>query len=98
VVTWCNDEVCNDISILNGGQLTVSGLIEMGFNTQIQIEDGGELVIDAGIINHGNIIVKCGGKLTIINQGSIIQHNIDDKLNILAGGILDISSGSIQIE
>jgi hypothetical protein len=78
-------------------KLTITGITELGFNTTLIIENGGELVVDGGEIKYGNIAVNSGGEITIENGGIVDLHHIDDTFKVKSGGLLEFESGRIGI-
>ena len=96
-VTWSTDrELCNNLSIQYGGELTVNCSIIMPFDATITINYGAKLIVDGGNIDNANINTEYGGRVEIIN-GGVIHQSIGDDLNICDGCTLDISDGEITI-
>ena len=77
-----------------GGILNVSATIDMN-NERIIVDDEGELTINGGTLKNVDIEVRKGGKLRIINNGTIkLSHAA--ALDVQTGATLEITSGSIN--
>lgn len=77
-----------------GGILNVSATIDMN-NERIIVDDEGELTINGGTLKNVAIEVRKGGKLRIINNGTIKLSNAA-ALDVQTGATLEITSGSIN--
>lgn len=94
---WSEDDyIYNNVRIVNGGKLTISANIKMYFTSSITIENGGELIVDNGSVARGNVVVRDGGHLSLINNGKIQLDNADN-LRVELGGIFKLLFGKIEI-
>ena len=76
---WSEDDyIYNNVRIVNGRKLTISANIKKYFTSSITIENGGELIVDNGSVARGNVVVRDGGHLSLINNGKIQLDNADN--------------------
>lgn len=97
-VMACSDDgyIHNDVRIVTGGKLTITGDIMKDDNSSITVEEGGELIINGGTITQGNVAVKSGGKLSITGGGEI-RLSDSNNFKVEKGGILNQSFGKVCI-
>ena len=95
--TWSDEEtICQDVIIDNASTLTISGNITLSIAATITVEDYCSLVIDAGTLINGNILIKPLGKL-IIKNSEIIQLNDGDNIDCELGSQLEFDEGNIEV-
>lgn len=92
-----NDDgyIHNNVRIVAGGKLTITGNIMKDDSSYITVEEEGELIINGGTITLGNIIVKNGGKLSITDGGEI-RLSDSNSLKIEKGGFFNQSFGKVR--
>lgn len=97
-VIACSDDgyIHNDVRIVAGGKLTITGDIMKDDISSITIEEGGELIINGGTITQGNVVVKNGGKLSITGGGEI-RLSDSNNFKIEIGGFFNQSFGKVTI-
>lgn len=94
--TWSEENyIHSNVRIVDGGKLTITANTKMYFTSCITIENGGELIVDNGSIARGNVVVRDGGHLSLINNGKI-QLDDADNLRIELGGMFNQSFGRIE--
>jgi len=94
--TWSDyRSLCGHLIIQNGAKLTVSGTTVLPYQANITVKNNSELIVDNGNVINSNIIVESGGKLTLKNNGRIVQNS--DETTINTGGLFDFYSGEIKI-
>lgn len=81
-----------EVIVSNGGTLRIEGVyVEMKDDTNITVQNGGKLVIDAGELRNVSVHVESGGQLSIMNNGQIVLYS-GGTLNYENGSIIDIES------
>ena len=97
-VIACSDDgyIHNNVRIVAGGKLTITGDIMKDDSSSITVEDGGELIINGGTITQGNVVVKSGGKLSITGGGEI-RLSDSNNFKVEVGGIFNQSFGKVCI-
>ncbi len=79
VVSWNTDQnICQDVYVQNGGMLVISADITLSPGRTLNIEDGGMVTINGGLLYNGNTIIYSGGSLTLSNNGIIELGNGDN--------------------
>lgn len=88
--------LCDNLSIVSGGWLTINGTVYMEYSKEITVFSGGTLEL-FGEIKNADITVKNGGTLNITYDGKLILDP-DDNITVETGGILNYYYGTIEIE
>ena len=81
------------IILLGGGNLTITGTVNSGF---IGVEDGGNLLIDGGIVKIGwNTSIYVDGDVEIKGNSDVLVNGVEgDSIN--AGGNISISDSKVD--
>ena len=87
-----NDSLYCNIIIKSTGRLTIRGNIELKGNSSVIVEAGGKLIINGGPLSNGDIILKSGATLRIINGGIIETRN---GFEAPIGALVEILNGQI---
>ena len=87
-----NNLLFNHVRIADGGVLTIKGYMVCHSNTILTIEEGGELIVDGGILSNVRIIMNEGGRITLRNNGHIIMRSGGK----LEKGLVTVESGTIS--
>jgi len=67
----------------------------MNGNSQIEVCDGGTLIIDGGTIRHADILLDSGGSV-IIRNGGVVNMASGKTFETPIGALLNVESGEIN--
>ena len=84
------------VHIANGGRLRVNSEIDAFDGTTFIVDDGGELIIDGGKLNHVKIFVRSGGHISLTNEGSVLLGE-SASFEMEKGASMELQTGSINI-
>lgn len=87
--------VYNSIRIVNGGKLTIEDMVNLYGNCIITVEDGGQLIVDGGLLQDVSLNLGNGSSLTIRN-GGVIKMRSNCIFDAPQGVVIDIDYGCIQ--
>lgn len=90
-----NSSISNNIKIVNGGKLTITGNTQMAGSHYIYVQHGGELVVDGGNLSIADLRLINQSKLTIKNNGKVTMLN-GNTFNVNKGTVVDVTYGSIN--
>ena len=72
----------------------MTGTLTMPANSQITVQNGGKLIVNAGTVKNASVDVKTGSNLTIENNGVLDITNRE--LSIDLGATFDLIYGEIK--
>ena len=84
----------SNIYIPSNAKLTVKNILNLLGDTTISIDNGGELIIDGGVITNANISFTIGGKLEIKHGGKLVMRT-DVTFDTPIGALVEINNGEI---
>lgn len=84
----------SNIYIPSNAKLTVKNVLNLLGNTTISIDNGGELIIDGGVITNANLSFTTGGKLEIKCGGKLVMRT-NVTFNAPLGALVEINNGEI---
>lgn len=87
--------ISDNINIIAGGTLTISGTATMNDDTIIRVYNGGKLIVDGGVLQNAYVVFYSGSVLTIDNDGVLSMRNGVD-LTIPAGVVVNMNSGTVN--
>lgn len=86
--------VYTNVRINNSAIMTIQNVLNLFGRVIINIESGGELVIDGGVITNADIVMAVGGKLTIKNNGKLVMRT-NTNFEVPLGAVVEIGNGVI---
>lgn len=94
--TWHNTvRLCGNLIVQSNAILIITGTLEMPNHSQIQIQNGGTIIVNGGFIKNANVVVENNCSL-ILQNNAILEKDFNDELIIDIGAILDFKHGEIK--
>lgn len=96
--TWnINQTQCGNIIITDNATLTLTAELTMNPAAKIIVQNGGTLIINAGIIQNATIDVQSSAKLQLLNNGTLYLKQFGN-LNVHLGAEADLNYGRVLLQ
>lgn len=94
--TWSGTvRLCGNLIVKSNATLTITGSLIMPNHSQILVQNGGNIIVNGGLIKNSNIVVRTGCNLTLTNN-AILEKDFNDELTIDLGATFDFTYGEIK--
>ena len=94
---WQGGPFVNDIIVRSGTLRIPSGkTLQMPDACRLYVLDGGTLEVDAGVIANADILIKDGGTLQLVNNGTIYLNRFGE-VDTELGAQVEMQSGEIRL-